>query len=386
MALQGPASLCTPQEGNVEALVAGGVSPYQFDWSNNLTGANISVIGSGTFTLTVTDAHGCTVSGVLGIAPGAALDLLPSTSPVRCFDSADGTAAVQSLNGTAPFDWIWNTGQPDSLLTNLSDGLYAVTVTDVNGCSGITDMIVSSPTPIVLQIDAPSILCPGEVDETNVNASGGTPPYGYQWSTGASGSTLLSMAGVFTVLVTDAQACMETQTLEIQEASEVTAQSTIQQATAAMASDAAIWITEVSGGVPPYTFIWNNGSTTQSIENIPPGEYSLSISDAIGCEWVFTHSVGFSTAANDLNSVGIQVLVVPNPSNETAHLWLELKHAQPLDIRVSDAMGRILHTKTELFQDGNSLLPLPEMRVAGVYWVQVMDRSGRISAIRWVVM
>jgi hypothetical protein len=386
LTLEGPAALCVTQEGNLEALVAGGVSPYLYDWSNDLTDANISVLGSGTFTLTVTDAHGCTVSNTLEIEPGEALHLVSSSASVQCFDSADGMAAVESLNGTAPFTWIWNTGQTDSLLTDLAAGSYFVTVTDANGCSAFDVMFISSPTPIYLHIDGPSILCPETEGEISVMASGGTSPYTYQWNTGFSGATLLSMAGTFTVSVTDAQACVQTQTLEIPEATEVTAQFEIQQATAAMVEDGSILVTDISGGVAPYTFAWSNGSTTQSLENIPPGDYTLSITDATGCVWIFTHTVGFATSANDLKNPGIQALVTPNPSSATAHLWLEMQEAQSLEIRISDAMGRIIYTKTELFKDGKSLLPLPEMRVAGVYWVQVMDRSGVSLVIRWVVI
>lgn len=463
LTLQGPTTLCPMQTGTISATATGGILPYQFEWSNNLAPDTLIIVqGSGSFMLTVTDAHGCTLSQVLEIAPGAPLTLASVITPIQCFGSADGTAAIQAINGTAPFHWLWASGQTDSYLTDLSSGLYAATVTDALGCintihvslsdplllslqtdaqevrcfgtadgmawvavsggtagytyfwnnqqvmdtikgltagtysvtvsdmhgcsAASTEIIVHSPSTLSIQVDAPAILCPAMEGKTTANTYGGTPPYSYQWSTGATGTELISMAGLYIVSVTDTHDCQQTQAIDIQEATPVTILTTIQAATSAFASDGAIEVTDISGDFPPYNFLWSNGATSQSIENTAPGEYTLIITDAAGCIWVFTRTVSFESAAKDLRSSDIKALIIPNPSAAVAELSLEIPQAQHLTIRISDAYGRVLYAKTDFFQNKKGVVILPGNFVAGLYWVRVLDEAGKELVIRWLVI
>jgi hypothetical protein len=243
-----------------------------------------------------------------------------------------------------------------------------------------------APPPLLLQFDAPPILCAGMTGQTTAAATGGAPPYSYQWSTGTTGDTLLSMAGSFTVSVTDGQACAQVQTIEIPEASAVTNQATIQHATSAVATDGAVLVTDVSGGVAPYVFNWNTGAGTPSLENIPPGTYTLSITDAAGCTWISSYTVSFQSPAPHRNQLDVQAQIVPNPGTSAAVLWLELPQDQHLDIRISDTFGRVLYTTATWFPSGKGRMVLPTGLAAGTYRVQVSDKLGRQMALLWMVL
>lgn len=373
-------------DGTAAVQVVGGNAPFQWLWESGQTDSLRTDLSAGTYTVTVTNALGCSNTLSLSLSEPTPLFLLPDSRAVRCFGAADGMASIVASGGAGAYTYSWNNQELTDTITMLPAGVYSVTVTDLNGCSAAeTEILVSSPPVMILEVDSPAILCADMEGNTVADASGGTAPYTYQWSTGETGPELISLAGIFTVSVTDAQGCQEIQTIEIQEASAVNALITIQAATSVMTADGAVWVTTVSGGVAPYSFLWNNGATTQSLENIFPGEYSLSITDAAGCVWVFTRTVSVESATNDLERSGFQGRIVPNPSASNAVLWLEVHQAQPLEITVSDVLGRVLSSKTEFFQTGKGVFELPEGLLAGMYWLRIRDLSGNAWVTRWVV-
>ncbi len=377
---------CTNGFGGVaNVTVVGGTLPLTYAWSNGANGASINDLTPDLYTVTTTDAQGCSFSGSVQVEISGELNTSLSSTPITCHGQSDGSASVTALNGTAPYAWLWQGGATDSLIIDLGPGDYAITIMDAFGCMDQQQFSLSDPEALHLEFQGPSILCPEIEGKTTVIPSGGTPPYTYQWSTGATDHELISMAGVFTVSVTDAKACQETQTLEIQEASEPSILTTIQHASSAFASDGAITVTDISGGVTPYIFLWNNGTSNQSLENIQPGEYTLSVTDGAGCVWVFTRTVSFESEVINLGASGIQALVVPNPSTTQAKLLIAATQAR-LQLRVLDAFGRVLYEKVEFFQAGKEVIALPENFISGLYWVQIVEETGRSWVLHWLVI
>lgn len=377
-------ALGTGATANVE--VASGTLPITYLWDTGSNGASVSGLTPGSYAVTATDAQGCVFTDQIVVGLVGDLDASLDVTPITCHDQADGSATCTPLNGTAPFQWQWNTGATDSLLTNLPAGTYAATVTDASGCQAVAEAQISSPENIEVLLDAPDILCAGMEGSTTIQVSGGTPPLGYQWSTGSSDTVLLSTAGTFAVTVTDANHCSQSLSFVIPEASEVTIQTTIQHASSALASDGSVTVTDVLGGIAPYTFLWDDGSSTEMLEGVPPGAYTLRITDSAGCEWTFTQVVSFETATNLLGHHNLHARIVPNPAASDARLWLELPQSQQIEVRISDAFGRVLYTKSDFFQSGENALALPHDFVAGTYWVQVTHGFGKQTVLAWVVL
>ena len=144
------------------------------------------LLPSGTdYTLTVTDADGCTSSATVPwpSIPVVSIDLL-TTTPVLCFNGNTGTASVITSGGTAPLTTNWNTVNPSSIYA----GTYDVVVTDINGCtSGIVPYTVTEPTaPLLISgtIETLASCAPGTDGTSTITASGGTGLYTYLWSDG----------------------------------------------------------------------------------------------------------------------------------------------------------------------------------------------------------
>jgi hypothetical protein len=276
-------------------VIVGGTSPYTYLWSNGATTANISSLCPGTYTGTVTDANGCTfVSPPITISAAGTIALTgtPSTTNITCNGLCNGSiSGVAVTGGTAPYTYAWSNGASTANLSNLCAGSYTLTVTDNGGCSFTLPIAITITQPAVLAVPTPAvsnITCNGLTNGSiTVAPTGGTTPYSYAWSpSGGTAATASGLStGAYTVSVTDANGCT------------ASASATITQPTALGLSgfptatnvncfgDSTGSVTGLNptGGTTPYTYLWSNGATTQSITGLPAGTYNGTVTDANGC-------------------------------------------------------------------------------------------------------
>ena len=273
--------------GSATSNVTGGTSPYTYTWSNGATTSSLSNITSGTYTLTVTDSHNCIATATTIIAqPLAALTINTSKTDVLCFGNSTGNISCTVTGGTTPYSYLWNNGATSSSLNNIVAGTYSVTITDANLCSTTTSITINQPTAALSGNAVSSYAnCYGtSTGSVNLTINGGTTPYNYNWSNGTSVQNISNVnAGTYTVTVTDANNCS------------ITTQATVTQPTAALSATkvitnvlcygnntGAINLT-VTGGTSAYTFNWNNGATSQNINTLYAGTYSVTVTDSRGC-------------------------------------------------------------------------------------------------------
>ncbi len=126
--------------GSASANVIGGVSPYNYAWSNSGTGQTINNLNAGNYKVVVTDANGCVVGGNVTITQPAALSNNVATSNyngygVSCFGGNNGSASANVTGGVSPYSYVWSNNATSSNISNLSAGNYNVVVTDANGCT-----------------------------------------------------------------------------------------------------------------------------------------------------------------------------------------------------------------------------------------------------------
>ncbi len=189
--------------GTATSNPSGGTAGYTYLWSNGQTTQSISGLAPGNYTVTVTDAHGCTATGTVTITQPAGMILATSKTNVTCPGGANGTANVAVSGGVTPYTYLWNTGATTPNITGLVAGLYTVTVTD-NGGTGC----VKTATVLISQPAAWSVSFTNVPGSLTVNASGATAPYTYKWNTGATTQTISTTTGsLYTVTVTDSRGC-----------------------------------------------------------------------------------------------------------------------------------------------------------------------------------
>lgn len=208
----------------------------------------------------------------------------------QCPNLSSASATVTSGNGPFTYEWyLYNNNSIVSTTnpTTLSNGFYGITVTDANGCKFGTafggDSLSMSSTPnFNLTVTSTIASCTnGTATVASINGNG-IPPYAYQWSNGANTSSLSNLTmGAYNVTVTDAQGCSATGYTYVDQSTIINASVTPTAATCIQNNGSVIVFG--SGGMPPYTYTWSNGPTTQNQSGIPGGWYNVVVTDANGC-------------------------------------------------------------------------------------------------------
>ncbi len=277
--------VCTAQQiGAISAIVTGGTAPYTYRWSNNANTATISNLPAGSYTVTVTDANGCTATGTAGVAQIPNLMLTIAKNDVSCFGAGDGTATVTATGDVPPYRYIWSNGDTTATADNLTPGTYRVTVTGNAGCIGEADITITQPTVLITQTTKVDVSCnTGSTGRASVTVSGGTTPYVYAWNTGASTATITNLnAGTYTVTVTDANECSEIDTVIINQPNPINVTLNITKGTCEGENGGNI-ATNVTGGTAPYAYKWSSGQTTAALSNVGSGTYTVTVTDSKGC-------------------------------------------------------------------------------------------------------
>ena len=204
--------------GGASVLVTGGTAPYSYDWSNTSTSTSITGVNAGTYSVSVTDTNGCTVTSSITITePTALVAVSVVDSNVTCNGLSNGGASASAVGGTSPYSYSWNSSTTASI-TAVMAGSYTVTVMDSNGCSSTSVAIITEPDVLVASIVLDSNeSCWNMMDGglTVVN-SGGTSPYSYIWSNGDTTASITGLtSGMFTVTITDINGCGDTKSMSI---------------------------------------------------------------------------------------------------------------------------------------------------------------------------
>ncbi|MDC0257953.1 SprB repeat-containing protein, partial [Crocinitomicaceae bacterium] len=206
-------------DGAIDVTVGGGTLPYTYVWSNSATTEDLTNLTANTYTVTVTDGRSCTsVAPYTVNQPASPVALSATFADVDCFDGADGSIDVTTAGGTPGYTYTWTSTNQGVLpfttedLTNLSADTYTVIATDQNGCTEQLSQTIGEPAaPLSSSPVLVDILCFGDATGSiDPVIAGGTMPYTYNWSTGATSATLSGLtAGSYTLDITDANGCTD---------------------------------------------------------------------------------------------------------------------------------------------------------------------------------
>lgn len=284
--------------GQVLLSVAGGTPTYSYLWSNNATSGNLSNVGAGSYSVTVTDANNCTATGSVTLTNPPILLLGFNTTNATCNGASTGAIDLNIQGGTAPYSYIWSNGAQTQDIINIPAGSYTVTVTDANNCSAAIAINVSEPAPISITLDSiTNLLCNGTANGgIAISVTGGTLPYTYSWDNGATTQDLSGLSGgQYVVTVTDFYNCSATQSYTVNEPSPIVINITTTPADCGFANGSAV--ATVSGGTPGYSYLWNTTppQTSLNANQLAAGGYSFQVTDQNGCiasEPVIITSIG----------------------------------------------------------------------------------------------
>ena len=272
--------------GSIDLTVSGGTAPYTYLWSNNSTVQDPQSLSAGTYTVTVTDANGCTATTSVTITQPSTLTSSFTQINVGCFGNNTGSIDLTVTGGVAPFSYLWSNNFTQEDLQNLAAGTYSVTVTDANGCTTSQSVTISQPqAPLALNTTQINVSCFGNsTGSVNLTVTGGTAPFTYLWSNNGTVEDPTGMAaGTYSVTVTDANGCTAQTSVTITQPQSGLSLNTTQINVLCFGNNSGSINLTVSGGTAPYTYAWSNNTTLEDPSNLPAGTYTVTVTDANGC-------------------------------------------------------------------------------------------------------
>ena len=280
--------------GSITITPSGGTGQYSYQWSNSLPAVNhVSNLTAGNYSVTVTDANGCTVTAAIAVPQPLPITFTaPTVQNVRCLNGNTGKITVYPSGGAgAPYTYSWNYNSSLNSATaqNLAAGTYMVTATDVKGCTGIDTIVITQPangiTFSAFATTAPACFG-GNNGTATVNVTGGTTPYGYLWSANANNQITQTAtalpAGTYTVTVSDDSLCTASATVSVTQPAQIQIAGTVINDSCHGNSNGSITIV-VTNGAGTLSYQWSNTATTQNIANLVAGPYTVTATDANGC-------------------------------------------------------------------------------------------------------
>lgn len=207
--------ICGDTTGGIAAAgLDYGTPPILFLWSDTSTDSVRTGLPAGDYPLTITDASGCTASGVVSINAVGNLGIQIQVQEISCHGAADGAFTVLPTDGRAPFNWIWTGGAQGPTLAPIGPGSYAGTLYDALGCTIQWQLPLGEPEPIGIEADIVQATGPGMPDGGILlqNITGGTAPYAVLWSNGQTGMLCGPVPpGAYSATVMDANDCTFTE-------------------------------------------------------------------------------------------------------------------------------------------------------------------------------
>ncbi len=403
--------LCAGDSIRLNALLAGGISPFTFSWTNGSRSQGNWVHTTGSHVLKVVDFLGCEDTAMIQIRIGEPLSLLNTSTSIACFGDSTGSIKIRALGGIGPYRYLWSTGSVSDSLTQLAAGSYEVTLTDAAGCMHQEKYLLDQNPRLTLNTRSLPSTCGVSRDgSAEAIPAGGAPGYTYRWNTGATTGVLRNInPGNYTVTVTDLFACQTIATVAVavgpqiisQRIDTICAGSTLRignstysvsgnfrdtlrtsqgcdsivltrltvnpfevsvntnKQTDLCAGDSLLLTAVLIGGLAPFNYSWTNGSQASSAWIKTSGQQMVTVRDRLGCQ--------------DTANLGIRIgepIKISNTSNPIACFG---DSTGSIEVQTSGGLGAHRYLwSTGTMTDRISGLP------AGQYGITVTDAANCI--------
>jgi hypothetical protein len=346
---------CGACDGSIQALVTGGTPGYTYMWNTGSTTPTINGLCPGTYSFTVTDANGCSSSNLATLASSGSIAATINAIPDTCGHSV-GSATAYVSGAQGPVTYVWMPGNyTTQSIFNVPAGTYSLTVHDTV-CAYTTNVTignVGAPTAVATSNPAS---CGNPTGLLVLTATGGTGPYQYSINGGAysPNQTYNNMAaGTYTIICQDANGCQSAPTTNVITNSGMNVYFSTGPATCG-SSNGSSYAYTAGGGTAPFLYQWSNGANTQTVNNLAPGIYTCTITDATGC------------VATGTTSVITQATLYTNWSCTFSNCGINM-----LDATAQTGTGPF----TYLWSPGGQTTPTITNQAPGTYTCVVTDQS-----------
>jgi len=283
---------CGEEDGKIEISVSGGSGNYTIEWSNGDTGPVAESLSAGEYFVQVKDADiACEVIQFFYVnnidAPTVSLE----KTDLVCYNQPTGSAIAHISEGTPSYTVEWSTESNDTIISNLSAGIYSITVTDASNCIMMQSVEITQPSVIQVDFNIINSICGHENGAVSGNVSGGTLPYTYHWNIDSITANITNLlAGSYTLSVEDKNHCKQSFVVDVSnEGSIEVIVDSIH--TAACSEEGGVFVS-VSGGTEDYSYVWSNGEEIQDLDGFASGDYQLKVTDG-SCIYILNTNIPY---------------------------------------------------------------------------------------------
>lgn len=384
----------------IDATTSGGTLPYSYAWNTGDKTASIQNAKPGFYSVIVTDNHGCNITKTITLTAPAHLDASEVIKIPTCYEGSDATITVTTIDGTAPFKYLWNTGETSNILKNASAGEYSVEITDARGCIILRKYTIVNPPKDVIDLGPDVTLC---FDQTlTINATIDDDKATYFWTsdkgfTSNKAMITVSEAANYTVVVTNKLGCKATDTIKV--SSQQTAISAEFAVSSQVFKNEKFIIVDISNPaadsvewvIPANATIVSKNDDFAEISFSEAGEYDITINTTKGnCTAYQTKTVlvtegEYEEENPDTEAKNFDLKIYPNPSSGNFTVDVTLDKVMPANVKVYSLNNNLLiDSKTDngktnyLFNFSLSGLP------SGIYFVLFESQQG--SKLRKIII
>ncbi len=272
--------------GKINLTISGGILPYNITWDLIISDSSfVDSLTAGNYIYTILDSNLCFVSDTAIVNQPDEIIILDSITHVLCYGESKGIIDLSTFGGFPPYTYLWNDSSTNQDLVNIPAGTYSVLVKDFKNCPTNMLYTVNQPFfPITSSIIGKDLTCFGSLNgSANLTVAGGTNPYSFVWSTADSTEDIFNLSsGTYSVYIKDNNGCDTTNQIIISEPQKLIINESINHLSCFKDSSGSIDIL-ISGGILPYTILWDNGEVTYNINNLIAGTYNVSVSDDSLC-------------------------------------------------------------------------------------------------------
>lgn len=331
------------------------------------------------------------VNGSLDVSNNSDIVAEAFIEQADCDGTAIGSIDLTVSGTTGNVNFNWSNGETTEDISNLAPDIYTVTITDASGnCPKVAEFEIVPGGQFDIIGNVQDMTCPTVIDGSIDLAIGnGAGPFTFLWSNGETTDVIDGLyRGTYEVTVTDAAGCTQTASFEVKNNNRIFPQVTVLNSSNTGTSNGSIMINDIIGGSPPFTFLWSNGATTQSIMDVPPGDYSVTISDGIGCGHVFGYLVhDLMVATGEVNGVSLNIGIFPNPvvSAQSYTLAVESPVSGQVQAAVFSTNGQLIYKNEMTLQEGMNEKELPAPGSSGLYFIQILWENEIVGWLKMVV-
>ena len=348
-----------------------GVFNYTYSWTgpNGFVSTNQNLTGliAGTYNLTVTDRSNCTDSLEVIINQTDEIIIDVTATEIECYNDNDATITINNISGgNAPYSVAWSNLGSGLVQSNLSPGTYVIIVTDATDCIKEATVVIDSPPIFRITPEVSNVSCFGANDaRILLNLEGGISPIDLNWDDDPTAGVERNNLGpgTYIVTITDGKPCVITETFVITEPDALEMSGTKTDALDCDDANTGAINVIVTGGTLPLTYSWSNGASTEDLSNIPPGEYTITVTDANNCE------ISDTFVINRFNPLEVDVETDTNfdcDSKTIDQSFIAVPSGGVPPYQISWSSGAVSGTNNEVMQTN----------INGLVIVEVTDSAG----------